>query len=73
MPEVQTETADAADLFNQISDGAQEVTPQEIVDQLIKNQGITFEDARDILFNLINTRQVNLTPKYTIQLPGMTG
>lgn len=63
------ENLDTRGVFDEVQQGATEVSPAEFLDVVIKDRNVSFEVARDILYGLIDARRVALTPGYTLVLP----
>lgn len=63
------EVLDARELLNEIHQGAVEVGTEELVDELVESRDLTFEDARRVLYGLIDARKLTLTPRYTLRVP----
>lgn len=63
------EALDAQQLLNEIHQGADEVGTKALVEELVTMLNFTFEDARRVLYSLIDTRKLVLTPRYTVRVP----
>lgn len=63
------EALDARKLLDEIHQGAIEVGTEELVDELVETRDLTFEDARRVLYGLIEARKLTLTPRYTVRVP----
>lgn len=63
------EALDARQLLDEIHHGADEVGTEAVVDELVEKRDLTFEDARRVLYGLIDARKLALTPRYTVRVP----
>lgn len=63
------EALDARELLNEIHQGALEVGTEALVEELVETRNLTFEDARRVLYGLIDAQKLMLTPHYTVRVP----
>lgn len=63
------EALDARELLNEIRHGAIEVGTEAVVEELVETRNLTFEDARRVLYGLIDAQKLTLTPRYTVRVP----
>ena len=57
---------DARLLLDEVQEGVTEVRVPHLVEKLMETRGLTFEDARLVVYGLIETRKLTLTPRYTV-------
>lgn len=63
------EALDARQLLDEIHRGAEEVGTEALVEELVETRNLTFEDARRVLYGLIDAQKLALTPRYTVRVP----
>lgn len=59
---------DARLLLDEVQEGVTEVRVPHLVEKLMETRGLTFEDARLVVYGLIETRKLTLTPRYTVRV-----
>lgn len=66
---VLTDSVDPRALFDGIEHGATEVGSGALIERLIEEDALTFEEARELVALLIADRKLALTPRYRVRLP----